>query len=143
MGISVGIYCNKFILLDITVPPCSQCTYLYIHCTVFTMDNCILYHSAKGHVKSYADYLEAVYKRSHGGGNEWLPGKIHCYINLRTVCKIEDLSQNEEVMCVKALMHAEIEKVNKLKKPIKISQVCVTIHICILNARQCHLPHVI
>ena len=95
-------------------------------------------------VKSYADYLETVYKRSQlGGGQERLHVKIHRYINLWTVCEIED---NEEDMCVEALMQAEIEKVKKLKKPITISQVCVYcthMHSEFQAMHKTHLPHVI
>ena len=126
---------------DPHVSHCNSIHTFFIHCASYVhvcdviVDQCTRGppHSIPVKVKSYAEYLMGVYKRSQRG-EQWPPVKIHHYINLWTVSEMKDLSQESEDMLTKALIHGEIEKIKKVKKPIGIEQVCA--HMMWIHGRQ-------
>ena len=76
-------------------------------------------------VVKYAEYLKGVYKVKPCG-EQWLRVVSKHYINLSTVESIEDFPKEKEVTCTLAMIHAKIEEVKEVKRPITIDQVSVS-----------------
>eukprot|EP00731_Ephydatia_muelleri_P002898 Em0001g2898a len=72
-------------------------------------------------VVKYAEYLKGVYKVKPCG-EQWPRVVSKHYINLSTVESIEDFPKEKEVTCTLAMIHAKIEEVKEVKRPITIDQ---------------------
>ena len=70
-------------------------------------------------VVKYAEYLKGVYKVKPCG-EQWLRVVSKHYVNLSTIESIEDFPKEKEVI------HAKIEEVKEVKRPITIDQVSVS-----------------